>query len=147
MVFLIVSCNTSATSWLTFHVGHHYCHTQGSMFTHLHGPSYPTHICKPLTRTKSHPLTHLRPCRRNACRLLLNVTVLCSHSDMHLCIHSKLIKGRHEQDIECHSLNIHLSPKQCWMCSSLSSSPLPDTPSLQALCPVSPSGSKPASSE
>ena len=101
---------------------------------------YLTHICKLMTHTKSHPLTHLRPCRRNACSLLLNVTVLCSHSDMHLCIHSKLIKGRHEQDIECHSLTMHLSPKQCCMCSSVSSSPLPDTPSLHALCPVSPSG-------
>ena len=95
------------------------------MFTHLHGPSYPTHVCKVMTHTKSHPLTHLRPCRRNACSLLLNVTVLCSHSDMHLCI------GKTDQR---QTWTEYWMPRQCWMCSTLSSSPLRDTPSLQALC-------------
>ena len=42
---------------------------------------------------------------------------------------------------------IHLSPLQWWMRSSLSSSPFPHTPSLHALCPVSPSRWTPTSSE
>ena len=100
------------------------------------------------THTKSHPFTHLRPCRRNACSLLLNVTVLCCHSDMHLCIGQSWSKADTNR-----ILNAIHSPST-WVPNSAGCVP-PSPPALSLtlphcmtyLCPGSPSGSKPASSE
>ena len=92
------------------------------------------------THTKPHPLSHPEPAGVQSfadchCTSSHSLTVTC------FVLWSKLIKGVGNRISNDHSLTIHLSPLQCWMCSSLSSSP--HTPSLHALCPA---GWTPASS-
>ena len=112
------------------------------LFTHLqelYSPHISTRYYRTALVTRSH--THSHTSEPAGMQSSADCHCTSSHSLTVTCIRVCTLVKANERKRDEMSFPPHPpEPLQCWMCSSLSPSPLPHTPSLHALCPVSPSG-------